>query len=240
MVELMATLLIISILVVAGIVSYNRYLNRTRIAEGYVILNAIAKEQAVYYFSNKMFISFKVPFSSSYGFGIIPSGGAKIAIDTSQSSSLTNGSTIPWSSLGNPLSTGTSIPFFLMGMAGKNNSSGTALTGTAPLGLHDPAATTTGLSINVQNPPITGGRCAIDYWKELYNPNAGVADKSWAIMYAMGNFDNSASDLFVPAHVYISAGPSDLQCTQIIKYIETDSSGKVLLGKAFITAGAGH
>jgi prepilin-type N-terminal cleavage/methylation domain-containing protein len=100
LIELMIVVVISGILAAVAVPAYREYVYNSKLAEGYVGVNAINKAQSVFYLENRVFLSVHTELD---GLNIAYAGGRKHTV--------TNVPGTAWTHLGNPLPLGSSHYF---------------------------------------------------------------------------------------------------------------------------------
>lgn len=201
MVELMSTLLIIGLLFTIAIASYNSYVSRARMAEGYQLMDANTKNQVTYFAFHKEFrYASDNPDPSSQG------------LPVSKSPFLTTPS---WNDLGYPVTATTPVSFVSMIVPGKVDASGTETVVTLSSGTAQ--TTTQNLLFNhaFTFQPLTnssGNKCDAFSSGSFFSVT-GKTDYKWVVIIEVANLkqDNTSID----------------KCTWMYRVIDTNDRGEV-------------
>lgn len=255
MIELIVTLLIAGILSALATVSYKAYLTKSRLAEAAVIMRTLSTAETTFYLTHKYFQPFAVPFSDSIfvdclnnlNCRIAPTNGQKYAVNSAISRPDNMRDTPKrWQRLGSPLADGNQIGYLVQGSAGKNDGAGTPLS-TPPsfdsvLAVFD-AEPEEGSGPRIRKPDGAYSAClpvddpntpdaTFDLFYSFSKKAKNQPDKSWMVIVAIANFDNSADDT-MRANQFFGV------CSFVYQFIETNSAGKVVINP-MITQNFGH
>lgn len=212
LVELMVAVVIVGVLAAIGTVSYGKIISRSRIAEGYVQLEAVSKAESTYYVQHKEFRTLEFnPGSSS-----IPTGGQKVPMLDLPS----------WSDVGGPIAPGTNVSFSMVGFAGKTNSSGTPIVTNMSPGVWTGTVNymwSTAIAYSgylVGNTYTLARRCA-GIQTNPYLALNFTPQKNWIFILATG-------DLKVDETITTDNINNGIKCTRLFKVLETDSKGTII------------
>lgn len=201
LVELMVTMIIVGILAAIAVVSYNKYAQKAKVAEAYVVIDNMAKMQVKNFMEKKRFQQATNP-------SRVPK--TKLPINDN----------LPWTNMGKPLAPGTLTAFEFEARAGKNNGAGTPITlndyanGNTLLAnfsswslMEDPNGAFCGEVTNVPNQAHT-----------IMESPTGKPHYNWTLLTATANFKSDGTA--VGRHT----------CTLLTRLVDTDSKGTVRLG----------
>lgn len=179
LVELMVTLVIIGLLAVIAIPSYNQYVKRSKISEAYQTLGTMLTQQKTYYSDHHTFVS-----TDSNGTG----GG----------NSILGGETFTampdWQDVGYPIPPGTKTYFAYSADAGHLDATGTPdcspySCGTSNVGLQSPTDTMRGMT-QMLSYPGAGKQCGIPgstYSASFFGVSSSEPNYDWVVLMAKGN-----------------------------------------------------
>lgn len=238
MLELVVTLLIVGILAAVSVPIYNSYVNRARMAEGIVGVDAFAKAEILYYQNKKTFttVSIGAPQSPTW-INTVPSGGSKYTVGEHWASA---GARRDYEKL-LPFASGSQLGFAFSTMAVKLDSTGAAIANGDTYYVPDGGwgIVTSSRAIGVDNLPVGFG-------SQLCSPsgpslcdsikNMGAPDRSGVCITALANFNNSSQDIRLRDGS--SSGTNAPNCSFIYKPLYTNDQGKVVNGPPVARSGS--
>ena len=216
LVELMAVLLIVTILGVLGTVSYSYYAKKSKTAEAFAGVNKMAKDQTTYYIMNKKFYWASAnPGVNLYSPG--PLYGKMYSSQTYYGSG--------FEVTGFPYPPGSDVQFNYEVNVGRTDASGNEieiLTGGAGTEFVIKSQSAVIHGWYLQPGAVGMYACSNAHMLSEYTNPVGKIQYNWAILMASRNFDDSNNS-----------------CTLIYKILDTDDHGNVRGGNPIISEHVG-
>jgi|JI10StandDraft_1071094.scaffolds.fasta_scaffold159965_2 prepilin-type N-terminal cleavage/methylation domain-containing protein len=201
LVELMVTIVIVGVLATIAVVSYNKYAQKAKVAEGYVAIDAMTQVQVKNFMERKRF----------------QQAGNPARVPKTKLPILDN---VPWTNMGKPLPPGSLTSFKYEARAGKNNGAGDPIllndytNGNTLLGnfsswslIEDPEGAFCGEVSDVPNQTHT-----------IMDSPLGKPHYNWTLLTATANFKSDGTA--IGRHT----------CTLLTRLIDTDTKGTVRSG----------